>query len=172
MYLFRVRGRDPPQPAPRRRCARAEGGQRAGPATPLYGGPNGTLVAALTPNGLPAALPVSGAVNGAVLAAYLEQVLGPTLVPGDGVVPDNLPAHQVAGRAELVEARGARPLYLPSCSPGFNPVELAFSKLKTWLRPAQARTGEALEEAIGEAMRWISAADAQNWFAHCGYHVY
>ena len=119
-----------------------------------------------------AALAVSGAVNGDVFATYLEQVLGPTLVPGDVVVPDNLPAHKVAGRAELVEDRGACPLYLPPHSPDFNPVELAFSKLKTWLRPAQARTGEALEAVIHAATEWVTARDAENWFDHCGYHVH
>jgi hypothetical protein len=113
-----------------RRYARAEGGQRAHHATPLRGGPNVTLVAALTPNGLQAAMTVSGAVNGAVFAACLDQVLGPTLAPGDVVVLDNLPAHKVAGLAELVEARGARLLYLPPYSPDFNPIDslLASSK--------------------------------------------
>ena len=156
-----------------RRYARAEGGQRAHQATPLHGGPNVTLVAALTPTGLQAAMTVSGAVNGEVFAASLSQVLGPTLVPGDVVVPGgNLPAHKVAGLAELVEARGARLLYLPPYSPDFNPIELAFSKLKTWLRTAQARTREALEGVILAATEWISEQDAQNWFDHCGYHVH
>ena len=86
---------------------------------------------------------VSGAVNGDVFAAYLDQVLGPTLIPGDVAVRDNLPAHKVAGLAELVEARGARPLYLPPYSSDFNPIARAFSKLKTWLRTAQARTRES-----------------------------
>ena len=155
-----------------RRYARAEGGQRAHQATPLHGGPNVTLVAALTPNGLQAAMTVSGAVNGEVFAAYLQQVLGPTLVPGDVVVLDNLPAHKVAGLAELVEARGARLLYLPPYSPDFNPIELAFSKLKTGLHTAQARTRDALETVIQTATEWVSEADAKNWFGHCGYHVH
>ena len=155
-----------------RRYARAEGGQRAHQATPLHGGPNVTLVAALTSQGLQAAMTVSGAVNGDVFAAYLEQVLGPTLVPGDVVVLDNLPAHKVAGLAELVEARGARLLYLPPYSPDFNPIELAFGKLKTWLRTAQARTREALESVIQAATDWITGHDAKNWFDHCGYHVH
>lgn len=154
-----------------RRYARAEGGQRARQGVPLHGGPNVTLVAALPPTGLQAAMPLSGAVNGAVFAAYLDQVLGPTLVPGDVVVLDNLSAHQVAGLAELVAARGARLLYLPPYSPDFNPIELAFSKLKTWLRTAQARTREALEATISAATEWISQQDAKNWFDHCGYHV-
>ena len=155
-----------------RRYARAEGGQRAHKATPLHGGPNVTLVAALTPNGLQAAMTVSGAVNGDVFAAYLQQVLGPTLVPGDVVVLDNLPAHKVTGLAELVEARGARLLYLPPYSPDFNPIELAFSKLKTGLRTAQARTRDALETVVQTATEWVTEADAKNWFDHCGYHVH
>ena len=155
-----------------RRYARAEGGQRAHQATPLHGGPNVTLVAALTPNGLQAAMTVSGAVNGDVFAAYLDQVLGPTLAPGDVVVLDNLPAHKVAGLAERVEARGARLLYLPPYSPDFNPIELAFSKLKTWLRSAQARTREALEAVIQAATDWITEGDAKNWSDHCSYHVH
>jgi len=154
-----------------RRYARAEGGQRAHQATPLHGGPNVTLVAALTPHGLQAAMTVSGAVNGDVFAAYLDQVLGPTLVSGDVVVLDNLPAHKVAGLAERVEARGARLLYLPPYSPDFNPIELAFSKLKTWLRTAQARTRDTLEAVIQAATEWVTKADAENWFSHCGYHV-
>ena len=155
-----------------RRYARAEGGQRAHQATPLHGGPNVTLVATLTPSGLQAAMTVSGAVNGEVFAAYLDQVLGPTLVPGDVVVLDNLPAHKVAGLTQLVKARGARLLYLPPYSPDFNPIEMAFSKLKTWLRTAQARTREALEAVIQAATNWITEHDAKNWFDHCGYHVH
>ena len=153
------------------RYARAEGGQRAHQATPRPGGPNVMLVVAI-PNGLQAAMTVSGAVNGDVFAAYLDQVLGPTLVPGDVIVLDNLPAHKVAGLAELVEARGARLLYLPPYSPDFNPIELAFSKLKTWLRTAQVRTRDALETVIQTATEWVIEADAKNWFDHCGYHVH
>ena len=155
-----------------RRYARATGGQRAHQATPLHGGPNVTLVAALTSTGLQAAMTVSGAVNGDVFAAYLQQVLGPTLAPGDVVVLDNLPVHKVAGLAELVAARGARLLYRPPYSPDFNPIELAFSKLKTWLRTAQARTRQALESVIQAATEWITERDAKNWFDHCGYHVH
>ena len=155
-----------------RRYAWAEGGRRAHLATPLHGGPHVTLVATLTPSVLQAAMTVSGAVNGDVFAAYLQQVLGPPLVAGDVVVLDNLPAHKVVGLAEVVEACGARLLYLPPYSPDFNPIELAFSKLKTWLRTAQARTRQARESVIQEATEWISGRDAKNWFDHCGYHVH
>ena len=153
-----------------RRYARAEGGQWARQATPLHGGPNITL--ALAPNGLQATMAVSGAVNGDVFAACLDQVLGPTLAPGDVVVPDNPPAHKVAGLAERVEARGARPLCLPPCSPDFNPIEPAFGKRKTRLRTARARTRGALEAVIQAATNWITEGDVKNWFDHCGYHVH
>ena len=151
------------------RYACAEGGQRARQGVPLRDGPNVTLVAALTPDRLCAAMSVSA--KGEVFAAYLDQVLGPTLVPGDVVVLDNLPAHKVAGLAEIVAARGGRQRYLPPYSPDFNPIELAFSKLKNWPRTAQARAREALETAIQAASEWISPQDAKNWFDHCGYHV-
>jgi transposase len=117
-------------------------------------------------------LSVNGTVNGDVFAAYLDQVLGPTLRPGDVVVLDNLSVHKVDGLEQVVKKYGARLLYLPPYSPDFNPIELAFSKLKTWLRKAQARTRDALEEAIRTAAGWISEHDAKNWFDHCGYHVH
>ncbi len=155
-----------------RRYGRAPGGQRAAQGVALHTGANVTLLAALTPQGLQAAMTVDGAVNTAVFAVYLHQVLGPTLRPGDVIVRDNLPVHKAAGLAELVGKRGARRLFLPPYSPDFNPIELAFSKLKTWLRTAAARTRNALEDAIAQALTWISEADAQNWFDHCGYHVH
>lgn len=154
-----------------RRYGRAPGGQRATQGVPLHAGANVTLVAALTPHGLHAAMTVDGAVNAAVFAVYLDQVLGPTLRPGDIVVLDNLPVHKAAGLAGVVEKRGARLLFLPPYSPDFNPIELAFSKLKTWLRTAAARTRQALDDALAQALTWISETDAHNWFDHCGYHV-
>ena len=93
-------------------------------------------------------------------------------MPGDVVVLDNLPAHKVAGLAELVEARGARLLYLPPYSSDFNPIELAFSKLKTGLRTVQARTREALEAVIQDASHRMTERDAKNWINHCGYHLH
>ena len=134
------------------RCyAHAESGQRVGHGVPLHGGPNVTVVAALTPNGLQAAMTGSGAVNGDVFAAYLEQVLGPTLMLGDAVVLDSQLAHQVARLAKIGAAREAFLLYLPLHSPDFNPIKLAFSKLKTWLYMVQTRTSEALVAPIQTA---------------------
>lgn len=155
-----------------RRYGRAPGGQRVDAAVPLHNGPNVTIVAALTPQGLQAVMELDGAVNTASFAAYLDQVLGPTLQAGDVVVLDNLRVHKAAGLAELVEARGARLLYLPPYSPDFTPIELAFSKLKTHLRTAAARTREALTQAVRTALDWVTAQDAHGWFHHCGYHVH
>ena len=154
-----------------RRYGRAPAGRRVNQAVPLRNGPNVTLIAALTPDGLGALLSVDGAANGAVFAAYLDQVLGPTLSAGDVVVLDNCTIHKGEDLAEIVGRYGARLLYLPPYSPDFNPIELAFSKLKTWLCTAQARTRDLLEEAIRAAAGWITGEDAKNWFDHCGCHV-
>jgi transposase len=155
-----------------RRYGRAPGGRRVNAAVPLHNGPNVPVVAAVSAQGVEAVRELDGAVNTASFAVYLDQVLGPGLQPGDVVVLDNLPVHKAAGRAELVEARGARLLYLPPYSPDFTPIELAFSKLKTHLRTAAARTREALTSALQAAVAWITAEDAQNWFGHCGFHVH
>ena len=154
-----------------RRYGRAPAGRRLDQAVPLHGGPNVTLIAALTPDGLGALMSVDGAVNGDVFAAYLDQVLGPTLQPGDVVVLDNLAVYKVDGLHEIVQKHGARLRYLPPYSPDFNPIERTFSKLKTWLRTAKARTRDALEEAMLAAAAWTTEQDAKNWFDHCGYHV-
>ena len=155
-----------------RRYGRAPGGRRVDAAVPLHNGPNVTVVAALSAQGVEAVMELDGALNTASFAVYLEQVLGPGLQPGDVVVLDNLRVHKAPGLAELVEARGARLLFLPPYSPDFTPIELAFSKLKTHLRTAAARTREALTAALQTALAWITAEDAQNWFDHCGYHVH
>ncbi len=155
-----------------RRYGRAAGGRRVDQAVPLHNGPNVTVVAALTSQGVEAVMELDGAVNTASFVAYIEQVLGPTLVPGDVVVLDNLRVHKAPGVAEAVAACGARLLFLPPYSPDFTPVELAFSKLKTQLRTAQARTRDALADALKTAVDWITDTDAKNWFAHCGYHVH
>ena len=114
---------------------------------------------------------MDGAVSGDVFATYLDQVPGPTLRAGDVVVLGNLSGHKGDGLDETVQKYGARLRYQPPYSPDFNPIERAFSKLKTWLRTAKARTRDALEEATLAAAAWITEQDAKNWFDHCGYHV-
>ena len=115
---------------------------------------------------------VEGAVDGAVFRAYIEQVLAPTLIEGDVVVMDNLGAHKVKGIREAIEGRGATVIYLPPYSPDLNPIEKCWSKIKTYLRAAKARTREALEQALKEALLLVTEKDAIGWFSSCGYPVY
>ncbi len=151
---------------------RAAPGERIPEGVPQNRGGNVTMLAAIGAGGLQAPMTVNGAVDGAVFLSYVREVLSPTLAQGDIVVMDNLKAHRVAGVREAIEARGARLEYLPPYSPDLNPIEKCWSKIKTYLRKAKARTREALEAALKEALLTVTRADARAWFAHCGYPVH
>jgi transposase len=116
-----------------------------------------------------APLVIDGALNGELFRAYVEQMLAPTLSPGEIVTMDNLSSHKVKGVREAIEARGACVLYLPSYSPDLNPIEMAFAKLKQLWRAAAARTREALWDVIGQSLGAITASECANYLAHCGY---
>jgi transposase/uncharacterized protein YnzC (UPF0291/DUF896 family) len=152
-----------------RLCGRAAPGQRVVEATPGYSGPHYTLVATLGWQEVTAPWIFEGAMNAAAFEAYVRTQLLPTLRRGDIVVMDNLSAHTGETIRQLIEARGARVQFLPPYSPDFNPIELCWSKVKTALRAAKARTFEALVDAVAQALRSISLTDIQAWFAHCGY---
>ena len=115
------------------------------------------------------ALILDGAVDTRAFEMYVEQILAPSLQPGQTVVMDNLSAHQGPRVREAIEAKGCHLLYLPTYSPDLSPIEQAFSKVKTCLRRKEARTREALQAAIAEALETITAQDARGWFTHCGY---
>ena len=110
--------------------------------------------------------------NGDIFRVFVEQVLAPTLCDGDVVVMDNLPSHKVKGIEEAIQRRGAQLLYLPPYSPDFSPIEECWSKVKTWLRKAKARTVDALYEAIEHAFDEVTKSDLAGWFRHCGYTVH
>ena len=112
---------------------------------------------------------LDGAMNGPAFLAYVEQVLVPTLSPGDIVVMDNLPAHKSAGVRTAIEAAGASLRYLPPYSPDFNPIEQAFSKLKALLRKTAARTIPDLWAAIADALSAVSPRECANYFHAAGY---
>ena len=112
---------------------------------------------------------VDGAMNGAVFLAYVQQQLVPTLRQGDTVIMDNLPAHKVAGVRAAIESVGAQLAYLPPYSPDFNPIELAFSKLKQLLRSAAERTIDNLEQRIGKLLNRFQPTECSRYFSHCGY---
>jgi transposase len=151
---------------------RAPKGARVTEGVPQNRGENITTLAALSVQGVGAAMTVNGAVDGDVFLAYVREVLVPTLSAGDIVVMDNLKAHKVAGVEEAIMAAGARLEYLPPYSPDLNPIEKCWSKVKTYLRRVKARTREALEEALRQALLTITEADVRAWFTHCGYPVH
>lgn len=150
---------------------RASPGERVVEATAGYSGAHYTVVATLGLQGITAPWIFEGAMNGIIFETYVDQVLVPTLHPGDLVVIDNLSAHKGEPIGRLIEDCGARVHFLPPYSPDLNPIELCWAKVKTALRAAKARTFDALVNALCDALRTINPADVIAWFAHCGYTV-
>jgi transposase len=146
-------------------------GQRAYWSVPRNRGTNTTVLSSMSVEGMGPSLTVEGPTTSVVFEAYVEQVLAPTLRRGQLVVLDNLSAHKGETIKEMIEQRGCQLLYLPSYSPDLNPIEEAFSKVKRLVRKAEARTREALVEAIGSALSAVSAKDARRFFEHCGYRM-
>jgi transposase len=146
-------------------------GERAYGKAPRNWDKNITLIASLSAEGIGAAMSVEGATDGAAFQTYVKHFLVPTLKTGQIVVLDNLQVHKSLKVRELIEGTGASVLFLPSYSPDFSPIEGAFSKVKNLVRKAQARTQEALIEAIGDALDAVSRRDALGFFEHCGYHA-
>jgi transposase len=144
-------------------CASAKG------SVPRNRGKNTTLIASLSLEGMGAAMVLEGSANGTAFAIYVEQFLAPSLHAGQIVVMDNLKAHKGEQVRQAIEARGCQLLFLPGYSPDLSPIEETFSKLKNYLRRTGARTREALEEAICQALLTVTAQDARGWFSHCGY---
>ena len=149
--------------------ARAPKGLRAYGSAPRNRGKNTTLIAALTFEGMGESMIIEGAANAVAFECYIEEILAPSLTAGQIVIMDNLAAHKGKKVEQLIQSKGCQLLFLPAYSPDFSPIEETFSKLKTYLRRAEARTREALQEAICQALLTVSAQDAQGWFRHCGY---
>jgi transposase len=128
-----------------------------------------TFLAALRNNAVTAPLVLDGPINGETFRAYVEQVLVPTLHPGDVVVMDNLGSHKGAEVRRLLRAVGARLLFLPPYSPDLNPIEQAFAKLKTLLRKADERTLEGMWSRIGKLLDRFTPTECANYFRNAGY---
>ena len=150
---------------------RAAPGVRVVDSSPQPAGAQTTTLAVIGLDGVTAPLVLSGSVKGTLFYGYLQQCVVPTLAPGDILFMDNLTAHKVAGIEALIRARGADLIYLPPYSPDLNPIELAWSKVKTALRRLKARTFSDLIEALKQALLAITPQDIQGWFAHCGYTI-
>jgi transposase len=148
---------------------RSKRGQRCRAAVPHGHWMTTTFTAALRRTALTAPMTLDGPMNAAAFRAYVEQVLVPTLDPGDIVVMDNLPAHKGAAVRTMIEACGASLLLLPPYSPDFNPIENAYAKFKSNLRKADARTVETLETAIADALRTFAPDECANYFNAAGY---
>jgi transposase len=148
---------------------RARRGERCRAAVPHGHWKTTTFVGGLRLSGMTAPMVLDGPMNGPAFLAYVEQVLAPTLAPGETVVMDNLPAHKVTGVQAAIEATGARLRLLPPYSPDFNPIELAFAKLKALLRRVAARTIPDLWDAIAAALPTFSPNECASYFTACGY---
>jgi transposase len=129
------------------------------------------MISSIRLDGTTACMTLQGATDTEVFRAYVQEVLCPSLRPGDIVIMDNLSPHKSEPTLALIEAAGATVEFLPPYSPDLNPIEKMWSKIKSLLRTAEARTPAQLNTAIGTALSCVTAQDALNWFASCGYNI-
>ena len=152
-----------------RLCGRAPKGQRVHGQAPQGHWNTTTMIGSIRLDGSTACMTIDGAADTEVFQTYVRCVLSPTLRPGDLVIMDNLSPHKCEQTIQLLEAAGAQVAFLPAYSPDLNPIEKMWSKIKNFLRTAEARTEAALIHAIGAALKSVTRQDAINWFASCGY---
>lgn len=152
-----------------RRYGRSPRGQRCRAGVPHGHWQTTTFCAGLRRSGFTAPLVLDGPMTGEAFLAWVRQFLAPTLRRGDTVILDNLPAHKVAGIRDAIEAVGATLRFLPPYSPDFNPIEMAFAKIKALLRKAAKRTLEDLWTAVGTALDAFTPAECSNYLAAAGY---
>ena len=150
---------------------RAPPGERVSGRVPFGHWRATTVIGAMRSDGVAAAVTLDGATDADAFRTFVADFLAPALRPGDVVVMDNLSAHHAAGVRAAVEAAGATLLHLPAYSPDLNPIEKLWSKVKQRLRDAAARTKEALDRAIADALAAVTASDCAGWFGSCGYPV-
>lgn len=148
---------------------RSRRGERCRAAIPHGHWKTTTFTAGLRLGGLSAPMVLDGPMNGDAFLVYVKKFLVPELAKGDVVVMDNLPAHKVTGVRQAIEEAGATLLYLPPYSPDFNPIEMAFSKLKALLRKATARTIPELWDTIADSLDQFTPDECRNYFAAAGY---
>jgi transposase len=154
-----------------RRYGRSRRGLRLRDHTPCGHWETHTIVAALRPDGLTAPAVFDGPIDNASFRAYVEQVLIPTLQRGDVVVLDNLAVHKQPEVRAAIEATGAQIRFLPPYSPDFNPIEMAFAKLKAFMRAARPRTFDHVTALTAAALALYTPAECRNYIRHCGYRL-
>jgi putative transposase len=128
-----------------------------------------TFLAALRHDRVEAPWLLDGPINGECFRLYVDEVLVPTLRPGNIVIMDNLGSHKGRAVRRSIRAAGAHLFFLPKYSPDLNPIEQLFAKLKHWLRKAARRTTEDVSGAIGSILNGITSAECSNYFANAGY---
>jgi transposase len=148
---------------------RVQGGQRVRELKPFYRGAKVTVVGAITIDKVLTVMTLDDSLNGAAFTVFIEHFLCPQLWPGAVVVMDNLPAHQVAAIVPLIESVGACAIYLSPYSPDFNPIELWWSQLKSFLRIWSPTTTESIDKIIAVALNLINPEHLKNWFTNCCY---
>ena len=148
---------------------RAPRGQRVHARCPAGHWQTLTMISSIRLDGSTACMALEGATDTETFRAYVQQVLVPTLRPGDLVIMDNLSPHKSDQTLGLITQSGAQVLFLPAYSPDLNPIEKMWSKVKQWLRSAEARNPVDLTTAIGQALAQITPQDALGWFVSCGY---
>jgi transposase len=148
---------------------RSKLGERCRAAVPHGHWKSTTFTAGLRLDGIVAPWVLDGAMDGEAFLTYVRKVLAPTLSPGDIVVMDNLPAHKVAGVKEAIEEAEATLRFLPPYSPDFNPIEMAFSKIKAFMRKLAKRSIPDLWDAVALALDIFEPTEFENLFAHAGY---
>jgi transposase len=151
---------------------RAQRGRRLHAAAPCGRWQSTTMISAIRLDGSTATMTLPGATDTEAFRTYVEKVLCPTLRAGDIVVMDNLAPHKSPATLELIQAVGAEARFLPPYSPDLNPIEKMWSKIKSLLRSAEARSPEQLDEAMTVAFSKITPNDARGWFASCGYRIF
>ena len=154
-----------------RRYGRSLRGTRLHDHTPCGHWQTHTVIAALRPDALGAAGVFDGPIDSASFLAYIEQVLVPTLHPGDVVVLDNLAVHKSPEVRAAIEGAGATLRFLPPYSPDFNPIEQVFAKLKAFLRALKPRTFDDVNAYVADALRLFAPTECANYVRHCGYRL-
>ena len=152
-----------------RLCGRALKGERAHASAPHGHWQTTTMISSIRLDGSTACMALEGTTDTESFRAYVDQVLVPTLRPGDIIVMDNLSPHKSDPTLALITNAGAQVLFLPAYSPDLNPIEKMWSKVKNLLRGAEARTPTDLITAIGQALAMVTSQDALGWFVSCGY---
>ena len=147
---------------------RAPKGERLRASVPHGHWKTVTFIGALRLSGMTAPMVLDGPMTRDWFSAYVQQVLVPTLRPGDVVIMDNLAAHKGVTTRQAIEAAGTTILFLPPYSPEFNPIEKAFAKLKALLRKAAARTLDQLGRAIAGILDTFTPHECTNYFAAAG----